>query len=347
MRKRNLLWLLSVPIIWAFSILLEKYQAVYSPNVRSDVEIVELFIPSEADFELVMELMRKDSVLLDVESFVWVAGLKHYPDLVKPGHYVIDPGISNNELVNLLRSGGQMPVKVMFKDIDNLRQLAGVIGDQLEADSLSLLNTFYDEALIQQLGFNNATIMANFLPNTYEYYWNTDAVSFVERMNREYKAWWTSARLEKAKRIELTPTEVITLASIVEKEVIYPSEYPIVAGLYLNRLRKGWLLGSDPTIIFALQERHPDTVINRVLRKDLTIDSPYNTYENYGLPPGPICIPSLKAIDGVLNYQQHNYMYMVASVERPNYHEFSETLAQHNYYARLYHNWLNEQRVMR
>jgi UPF0755 protein len=347
MKRRNLLWLLSIPIIWAFSLLLEKYQWIYQANVRTDVEIVELYIPSEADFETVLELLRRDSILLDEESFLWVADMKSYPELVKPGHYVIDPGLNNNELVNLLRSGGQRPVKVMFKDIDHLRQLAGVIGKQLEADSLALLRSFQDESLIQRLGFNKATIMANFLPNTYEFYWNTDAVSFVERMNREYKSWWTSSRLEKAKKIDLTPTEVVTLASIVEKEVIFPSEYPRVAGLYLNRLRKGWLLGSDPTIIFALQERYPDTVINRVLRKDLSIDSPYNTYENKGLPPGPICIPSLKAIEGVLNAEKHTYMYMVASVERPNYHEFSETLAQHNYYARQYHNWLNQQRVMR
>jgi len=347
MKKKNLLWLIAVPLAWAFSLAWDYYQWIYLPNVNMSEEFIELYIPSESSFEDVLEILRKDSLLKNEEGFIWVSELKNYPNLIKPGHYVIDPKLNNKSFVDLLRSGGQVAVKVMFRNIDNLRQLAGSVGSQLETDSTELLEQFGNEALITRLGFKKETIMAMFLPNTYEFYWNTSAVDYMERMNREYKEYWTSSRIDKAERLNLTPTEVITLASIVEKEVIFPVEYPKVAGLYLNRLRKGWLLGSDPTIIFALQEAYPDTVIRRVLRKDLKINSPYNTYENKGLPPGPICIPSLKAIDGVLNSERHNFMFMVASVARPNYHEFSETLSQHNYYARQYHNWLNQQRVMR
>ena len=346
-RTKNLLWLLAVPLVWFASMAWDRYQWVYGANVEKGGEFKEIYIPSEATFDEVMEILRNDSILINEESFVWVAELKNYPSLVKAGHYVIDPGLTNNELVDLLRSGGQVPIKLMFRNIDNLRQLAGTVGGQIEADSIELMEQFTNTDLIQRLGFDEQTLMAMFLPNTYELYWTTDAVSFMERMNREYKEFWTNSRISKANRINLSPTEVITLGSIVEKEVIFPEEYPRVAGLYLNRLRKGWLLGSDPTIIFALQQAYPDTVIKRVFRADLKMDSPYNTYENKGLPPGPICIPSLRAIDGVLNAENHAYMYMAASVERPNYHEFSESLSQHNYYARQYHNWLNQQRVMR
>ena len=256
--------------------------------------------------------------------------------------------MSNNQLVNLLRSGKQTTVKLSFNNQDTFEKLAGRISEQIEADSISLIEIFNDPIFISESGFNKKTAIGMYIPNTYEFYWNTSAKLFRSKMQKEFNNFWNSNRLAKAKKLNLTQNEVITLASIVQKETSSVKERPMVAKLYLNRLQEQWPLQADPTIIFAIKEKTgEDTVIKRVLTKDLEIESPYNTYKNLGLPPGPISMPDISSIDAVLNPANHEYFFMCASITKIGTHEFAKTLSQHNQYAAKYQLWLSNQGINR
>ena len=259
-------------------------------------------------------------------SFEWVARRKKYENKVRPGRYRIWEGMSNNELVNLLRSGKQVPVRVTFQNIRSREELAGKISRQIEADSLSLLKLLNDPNYLKQFGVNPLTSFVLFIPNTYEFYWNTTPKGFIARMAREKTKFWNKTRNEKCLNSGLSVSEVVTLASIIEKETIKDKEKPIIAGVYVNRLRKGWPLQADPTIIYAWN----DYAIKRVLNCHLKINSRYNTYLHIGLPPGPICIPSISSIDAVLNFQHHDYFYFCAKDDLSGYHVFATTLAEHS-----------------
>ncbi len=325
-------------IVVAFTI----YQRIYSSNVSKEGE---LFISTGDSFENV--LTKISPLLENSSSFEWVSGLKKY-NTPKSGRYIIKEGISNNDLVNMLRIGSQTAVKVSFNNQDTLEKLAGRIAVQIEADSSSLLNAFTDEFFLKENNFTRASVLQIFIPNTYEYYWNTSAPKFRDRMLTNYKKFWNSNRLTKADKLNMTPSEVITLASIVQKETAKREERPIVAGLYLNRLKRGWALQADPTVVYAIrQQKGQDFLVYRVLRTDLDIDSPYNTYKNRGLPPSLIGMPDISSIDAVLNPKKHDYMYMCASSEKIGYHEFSKSLAQHNRNATKYQRWLDQQRIFR
>ena len=252
--------------------------------------------------------------------------------------------MSNNDLVNLLRSGNQTPVKVSFNNQDSLEKLAGRIAAQIEPDSIQLLNVFKDERFWVENNFSKATALSMFIPNSYELYWTTSASAFQNRMLKEYQNFWNKSRLEKATNLDLTPSEVITLASIVQKETSNVPERKTVAGLYLNRLKNKWPLQADPTIIFALKQKYgQEKEVKRVLLKDLEIKSPYNTYTNPGLPPGPIAMPDISSIEAVLNPAKHDYYFMCASVTDIGKHVFAKSLSQHNVNARKYQNWLSKQ----
>ena len=237
----------------------------------------------------------------------------------------------------------------MFNNQERLENLAGRLAQQLEADSLSLLNTFRDSVFLETHGFTPKTALAMYLPNSYEVFWNTTPKKFRNRMLKEYKRFWNSQRLEQAERIGLTPEEVISLAAIVQKETVQVEERTKIAGVYLNRLRKRMRLEADPTVIYALKEKHQnfDTIIRRVLRKDLKIKSPYNTYKNKGVPPGPITMPDINAIDAVLQADSHNYLYFVANPKQQGYHTFATTYIQHLRNSRAYHRWINSQKLYR
>lgn len=319
------------------------YNKIYKPNTTQEGF---LYIPTNSDFNEVENLVRP--FLKRVKPFVWVANRKNYPNIIKPGKYHIEKGMNNNELVNLLRGGKQTTVKLSFNNQDTFEKLAGRISEQIEADSISLLNAFNNVDFITNAGFNKNTSIAMYIPNSYEFYWNTSAESFRKKMLKEYRRFWTKDRVQKAAKLKLSQTEVITLASIVQKETSNIAERPKVAGLYLNRLQDKWPLQADPTIIYALkQQLGNDVVIKRVLTKDLQIDSPYNTYKNAGLPPGPIAMPDISAIDAVLNPKKHNYFYMCASITTIGQHEFAKTLSQHNRNALKYQRWLSKQGVNR
>jgi UPF0755 protein len=249
--------------------------------------------------------------------------------------------MNNNRLLNLLRSGSQTPVKFTFNNIRTIEQFAGRVAEQLEMDSVSLLKAVKENATLKEMGFDEESAAALFIPNTYELYWNIDADDFVEKMVGEYNRFWNEERRNKAKSLNMTPIEVSILASIVDKETAKVSEMPRIAGVYINRLKKNWLLQADPTLIFALG----DFEIKRVLDAHKEIKSPYNTYKHIGLPPGPICIPSIAAIDAVLNAENHKYFYFCAKDDLSGYHVFARNMSEHNRNAEKYRKALNKMKI--
>ncbi len=319
------------------------YTKIFNGNVKEQASV---YIPSEATFDEVIKVISPN--VKNESSFIWVANKKNYPNKIKAGHYILKKGMNNNDLVDLLRSGEQTPIKIAFNNQDSIEKLAGRIAEQLEADSTELVSAILDSDFLKKNKLTKATVLGIFIPNSYEFYWNTSPERFRDRMLKEYSRFWNKDRIAKADRLNLSKNEVITLASIVQKETSQAEERPIVAGLYLNRLRSRWPLGADPTIIFALKQKYgQDKVYKRVLNKDLEIDSPYNTYKNQGLPPGPIAMPDISSIDAVLDDKRHGYYYMCASVTKLGYHEFAKTLSQHNVNAAKYHRWVSNQGINR
>lgn len=320
------------------------YRAIFEPNTKFVNSEAVVLIKSTDGIKEVEDLLVP--LLNDTKSFLTIAAKKGYR--VKGGKYILTKGMNNNEIVNTLRSRNT-PVKLSFNNQERLENLAGRIAMQIEADSIELLRVFKEERFLQQNNFTTENGIAMYVPNSYEIYWNTTAIAFRDRMLKEYKRFWNEDRKEKAKLLGLKPSEVVSLAAIVHKETVQIKERPRVAGLYLNRLKKGMFLQADPTVIYAIKKHTGDfnRVIKRVLNKDLEIDSKYNTYKYTGVPPGPITMPDISAIDAVLNPENHSYLYMVADVQNSGYHKFAKTLAQHNKNAREYHQWINKMQIMR
>lgn len=341
--KQIIISFITIVIIVSAIIAYKYFSKIYVSNV---IENSAVFIPSNASFDEVSKILHP--YVNNSNSFNWVAHRKNYPNVIKAGKYLIKKGMNNNELVNLLRSGNQSPIKLTFNNQDTLEKLAGRIAEQIEADSIDILITVLDSDFLRKNGFNKHDILGMFIPNSYEVYWNTSALQFRDRMLKEYANFWNSSRAEKAKAMNLSKKEVITLASVVQKETAKVNERTTVAGLYLNRLRGRWPLQADPTIIFALKQKHgQDYEVKRVLNADLDIDSPYNTYKNAGLPPSLIAMPDISSIDAVLNPKNHDYYYMCASVTNIGSHEFAKTLSQHNVNASKYQRWVSKQGINR
>lgn len=340
----TVLLVLGILLVFAAAFGFWLYKTVMSPNVQTaDGKPIELFIPTGSDYEQVKKSLSNAQCLVNEKSFNWVANKKKLPANIHPGHYVVKDRMNNNALVNMLRGGLQTPVMVKFNNIRDVDQLAGRIAKQIEADSASISAKLHDQQYINQLGFNKHTIPALFLPDTYEFYWNTDAEGFVVRMFQEYNKFWTEERKQQAQSKGLTPVQVSILASIVNKETNMTDEMPRVAGVYINRLKNNWLLQADPTLIFAWN----DYTIRRVLDRHKEIESPYNTYKYIGLPPGPICIPSIAAIKAVLNAEDHHYFYFCAKEDFSGYHNFAKTLSEHNRNAARYQQALNQRGIMK
>lgn len=300
-----------------------------------------LYIKTGANFADVYRTIREQGIVKDTTAFQWAAANMDYTR-IKPGKYKLKKGMSNRAFVNMLKAGNQEAVKLSFRNLRLKEDFAGYIGRNLEADSVSVLRLLDSAKYVDEKGFTTDNVFSMFIPNTYELYWNTSATEFFDRMESEYKKFWTPARLEKAKAINLQPVEVSTLASIVDAEALHDQEMPTIAGLYMNRLNKGMKLEADPTVIFAQK----DFTIKRVLSKYLVINSPYNTYMYAGLPPGPIMMPSIKAIDAVLNYQKHNFIYMCAKEDFSGYHNFATNEADHIANARRFQQALTDRKIM-
>jgi UPF0755 protein len=266
----------------------------------------------------------------------------NYPNHIKAGKYMLRDGMSNRELIHMLRSGKQVPVKVIFHNVRFKKDLASEISNQIEADSISLLELLNNKTYLNNYDLNPQTVMSIFIPNTYQFYWNTSSEEFFERMLKEYKHFWNESRTQKSEQIGLSPKRVSILASIVEEETQKNDEKRTIAGVYINRLNKGMLLQADPTVRFALG----NFLIKRILNKYKEIDSPYNTYKYLDLPPGPICIPSISSLDAVLNYQHTDYLYFCAKEDFSGYHNFARTLEQHNRNAQRYQQALNRAGIL-
>jgi UPF0755 protein len=320
------------------------YTKMFSPNVNTgDSEYAYLYIPTGAIYSDVIMLIEEQNFITNIESFKWMCSRMGYPQSVKAGRYRLTENMGNREVVSTLRAGLQTPVRVTFTGFRTPQQLAQKVANQIEADSAEIVNSFYSESIANQYGFNKQTFIAMFIPNTYEFFWNTSAKGFFDRMHREYEAFWTIERVEKAEQIGLNKVKVSILASIVEEETIKADERPKVAGVFINRLNRNIALQADPTVKFA----NGDFSIRRILTRHLSVDSPYNTYKHRGLPPGPINAPSISSINAVLNYEKHQYLYFCAKPDYSGYHAFASTLAEHNRNARLYQQFLNRERIFR
>lgn len=315
------------------------YKNYWAPNVTD--QAAYLYIPTGSTFEDLMKNMQEHGILIDTASFHWVAQKKDYTDAIKSGKYALTAGMNNSDLVKKLRGGLQEPVKFQFQNIRLKEEFAAFVSKQLEPDSASIMGLLNNDSLASTYGFTREDFYSMFIPNTYELWWNTSPEKFFDRMHTEYSKFWNEERLNKAKALDLTPNEVSILASIVKGEALHNDEMPKIAGLYLNRLKRGILLQADPTVIFAAQ----DFTIRRVLNKHLVIPSPYNTYIHKGLPPGPITLPSIVAIDAVLNAQTHGYLYMCAKDDFSGYHNFATTMAEHLINARKFQQALNERNI--
>jgi UPF0755 protein len=322
------------------------YRDIFSDNTRFSENEVYVYVPTDATYDQVKTIVSP--YIKDMDRFEKVARKKAYPERQdKAGKFLLKKGMNSNDIINSLRQN--VPVNLAFNNQERLENFAGRIGSQIEADSLSLMNAFTDEQFLTENGFTKDNVLCLFVPNSYEFFWNTSAKKFRDKMAKEYRKFWNAERLEKAKKLNLTPIQVAILASIVHKETVKKDERPIVAGVYLNRLQKGMKLEADPTVIYAvkLQSNDFDQIIKRVLNKDLVTDSPYNTYMYSGLPPGPIAMPDITALDAVLNPAEHNYIYFCASVTRFGYHEFAVTPAQHEANRQKYVAWISQQGIKR
>lgn len=322
------------------------YNNIFISNTAFNNEEAHIYISTDATFSEVIEEI--DPLLKSIKTFINVAKRKSYDTNVKPGHYIIINGMNNNDIIIALRSNN-VPVSVKFNNLERIENLAGQISKQIETDSLSLLNAIREIEFLNKNGLNLETALSIYIPNTYEVYWNISAEGFRDRMLKESIKFWNPDRKQKASNIGLSAGQVMSLAAIVQKETANEDERQRVAGVYLNRIKRGMPLQADPTVIYAkkLIDDDFEQEIKRVLYKDLKIDSPYNTYKNIGMPPGPITMPDISSIDAVLNYEKHNYLFFVADVNNFGYHKFAKTLAQHNRNRREYVRWISQQGIKR
>ena len=337
-RSRIILWiilsLLLIAIIGAFVV----RRTIFRPFDLK--ETAYIYIDKEKNYEDVISQLKKAN-LPSEQMFRLLSERMNYPNNVKTGRYAIKGGMTMPDVIRTLRAGNQTPGKITFNNMRTKENVAGRLSQQLLMDSVTLLNALNDDEKIKELGFDENTLVAMFIPNTYEVYWDTSVDNLLSRMKKEYERFWNDDRKRKAENIGLSPVQVSTLASIVEEEATYSDEYPIVAGLYLNRLKKGMRLEADPTVKFAVG----DFSLRRILFRHLEVESPYNTYKNTGLPPGPIRIPSIKAIDGTLSPQSHNYLFMCAKDDLSGRHNFAITHAEHARNAARYQQALNQKGI--
>ena len=312
-------------------------------NILVENKKLEFYIKKNTSFTEFFKIISPH--LKSKTSFRLASKLKKFDKNIKPGRYIIEKSMNNNQLINNLRVNN-IPVNLTFNNLERIENLASVISNQLEVDSLDLITQLLNEEFLKKNGFNSNNALSMYIPNSYELFWNTSSVNFQKRMYREYLKFWNEERLSRAKEINLTPIQVSILASIVNKESSKNIERPVIAGVYLNRLNKKIKLQADPTVIYSMKKKENNfkKIIKRVLFKDLNLNSKYNTYKYFGLPPGPICMPDISSIDAVLNYKKHDYLYFVANPNKPGYHSFSKNLRDHNNYRRVYLNWLRKKK---
>ena len=340
MSKKKIL----IPLI-VFSTLLSTtsvyiYQMLFSPNFLINQPDKMIIIEDNTDFKTLTNQLIEDTLLNDIISFSFLSKLMKYSENVKEGNYKVKMNMSNYDLISMLRSGNQTPINITFSYSRKINDLAQNISQKLKISEKELMDYIIKNGL-SNYGFDTQNIIGMFLPDTYEVYWDITPKKLLDKMKEEYDKFWNSERIRKLKRVNLSKNEVITLASIVASETNKIDEADRIAGVYINRLRKKMLLQADPTLIFAAN----DFSIRRVLNKHKKIKSPYNTYMNKGLPPGPIRLSPKKYIDAVLNFEDHRYIYFCAKDDFSGYHEFAITLSEHNKNARKFQRALNKRKI--
>lgn len=342
MKVKKIVSVASVVVILALLVYgVYLYRAIFTENTNFSESEFYVHIPSESNYEDVKAIISP--FIKNMEHFEMIANKRSYPDNVKSGRFLFQKGMNSFELVSSLRQN--VPVKLAFNNQERLENLVGRVGSQIEADSTSLLKTFTDSTFLKENGFTKENVISVCIPNTYEFYWNTSAFKFREKMIKEYQKFWNPNRTAQAAKLGLTPIQATILASIVHKETVKKDERPRVARVYLNRMNLQMPLQADPTVIFAKKKQlaNFDTIIKRVYFNDLKINSPYNTYYYLGLPPGPIAMPDITAIEAVLNPEKNDFIYFCASVTKFGYHEFASNLNQHAANRKKYVEWLDKQ----
>ncbi len=327
------------------AVLYNYYKTFYSENTNFSDESVFIYIKSGTGLKSLRNEISP--YIKDTSTFFKAAYKTKFIMNIKAGKYELKKGFSNKEIINSLRFKN-IPIKITFNNMERIENLASRVSKFIEADSLSLMNSFNNELFLENNNLNTESVFSIFLPNTYEFYWNTSADEFRNKMLNQFNLYWNLSRKEKAKSLNLSPIEVSVLASIVQRETPKVDERPTISGVYYNRLQKRMKLQADPTVVYTIKEKKGfDKKIRRVLYKDLKIKSPYNTYINKGLPPGPIYMPDFSSIESVLNLESHDYLFFVADVKRPGYHMFAKTNRQHNKNKRQYTSWLRKNNIRR
>lgn len=324
------------------------YYQFFIKGVTADREQMFIFIPRNADADQVIQLLEDGEILNSHLGLKELMDLKNYKGtMILPGKYKIGAAWSYNRLINHLRAGnGRLDAIVQFHNVQTLEQLAGKMTKELLMDSTEVLEWLKNPTNVKKFGFTPPTFLSMFIPNTYFVDVDLTVEDLMNRMAKEYKKFWNEERAAKAKSIGLSQSAVVTLASIVYWETKVDKDKPTVAGVYMNRLRIGMPLQADPTLVYALEKMGRGKV-KRVLNVDKSIDSPYNTYKNLGLPPGPILVPPIDYVDAVLNYEKHDYLYFVAKEDLSGESYFSKTYQQHLIYAKRYQKVLDQQKVFR
>lgn len=310
-------------------------------NRNPDVKFIGVKIPTGSSYSDVLTILKENKVLADVATFEMVAKAKKYPAYIKPGYYVFSKNMNNLEMVNMLRAGLQKPVKFVIYNIRTNEELAGLVGRTLEIDSFSFLQKLYDPKLHTAWNTDAENIKGHFVAANYEFYWNTDANKFLEKIKKQYDTFWNQDRRNSAKAMGLTPDQITTLAAIVERECIFDRELKTVAGVYHNRLAINMPLQADPTLVYATR----DFDARRITNIHKSVESPYNTYKYAGLPPGPICIPYQKSIEATLYPEKHNYYYFCANPDLSGNTIFSTTLDEQNRVAAAYRAKMNAMKI--
>jgi len=320
------------------------YFTFFKPNIYLDGKKYKfIYIPTKASYEEMIDMLEEENILENKKTFEWISKAYNLQDNFKPGKYRVIAGMSNRQLINLIKSGKQELVRLTFNYSDRTpADLITKISEKLEI-SESELETFFenDTPIRQKYNLTEESIRCLFLPETYELYWNTPLPDLMSKVEGTYNKLWNNARKQKAKQCKLTQAEVIILASIVQCESAIEDEQEKIAGVYINRMQKNMPLQADPTLLYAIGDFNRQ----RVLNDDKDINSPYNSYKNKGLPPGPICLPYTQAIDAVLNYKRHNYVFFCAKPALNGYSDYSETYEQHRKFAEAYQKEMNRRGI--
>ncbi len=300
---------------------------------------------------------NQDSVFLKLQpiarpqalsGFTTMARHTGYADNIHSGRYAIEPGTSTLKVFRMMKNGVQAPIHLTIPEARTTERLAALLSKKLMLDSAEIASALTDSTFCAKYGLDSTTVISLFIPNTYDIYWNTSIEGFMNRMVKEHDAFWNADRKTKADRMGMTTLQIQTMASIIDEETANNAEKPMIAGMYYNRWKmrnaeypEGMPLQADPTIKFALK----DFSLRRIYHKHLAINSPYNTYRNAGLPPGPIKIASVAGIDAVLNHVEHNFIYMCAKEDFSGTHNFAETYKEHQKNAAAYAHALNNRGV--